>query len=71
MGMGNGEIYTYIIVCAFGRIKARQVDTDMGPTDKEADRQTGERCEVSVFGLLLLLLLSLAKLYYDLFKIQI
>lgn len=60
------EKYTYIIVCAFGRIKARQVDTDKG-----ADRQTGKRCEVSVFGLLLLLLLSLAKLYYDLFKIQI
>lgn len=40
-----------MIVCAFGRIKARQVDTDKGP------RQTdGTGSGVSVFGLLLLLL---------------
>lgn len=42
-----------MIVCAFGRIKARQVDTDKGPTRRQTD---GTGSGVSVFGLLLLLL---------------
>lgn len=55
-----------MIVCAFGRIKARQVDTDKGP--RQGDRQTGLGVGFQFLGFCFY---CLAKLYYDLFKIQI